>query len=81
MSHIQWQTRGRGFDVGSRSGFVGGFKARADKYGIDIAAVVRGVDGEDVEDWICGQTGGKIRVGMLCIKDTRRINKLIGCIE
>ncbi len=51
MSHIQWQTRGRGFDVGSRSGFVGGFEAGADEHEAETAAVVGGVDGEDVEDW------------------------------
>ncbi len=63
MSHIQWQTRGRGFDVGSRTGFVGGFEAGADEHGAETTAVVGGVDGEDVEDWDLWSVWGRYRVG------------------
>ena len=63
MSHIQWQTRRRGFDVGLRSGFVGGFEAGADEHGAETTAVVGGVDGEDVEDLDLRLVWGSARVG------------------
>lgn len=51
VSQIQRQAERRGFDVGLRSGFVGCFEAGPDEHAAETAALVGGVDGEDVEDW------------------------------
>lgn len=46
-----------------RAGFVGGFEARADEHGAETEAVVGGVYGEDVEDWLGWLVVGRMGLG------------------